>query len=155
LKSTNTKSKPRFVSDLACFLAANQWPVFIELVGKHYFIIANIIERVVVPYIHEGDLSADSRFMKTAMADYMALHAPDELALLYALTCQSRKRPDARKVYSLNLKWARRSQVNREIASGIELFARDSRKDFHKLNALKAVERALPIPDRSKKDGNV
>jgi hypothetical protein len=47
LKSTRTKAKPKFVSDLARFLHSREWPVFIELVDKHYLGMASIVERLV------------------------------------------------------------------------------------------------------------
>ena len=51
LKSTRTKAKPKFVAALARFLHAKGWPVFIELVDKHYFVTMNIVERLVTLHL--------------------------------------------------------------------------------------------------------
>ena len=153
LKSTKTKSKPRFVSDLARFLHDRDWPVFIELVDKHYYVIMNIVERIVVPYVSPADLSRESMFMKNVMADYIALHGPDELVQLYAIACQTQKRPDARQVFKRLIHWSHRSQADREIAAGVEKFTRASLKDFEKCHPHAAVKQALPILDRNKHDG--
>ncbi|MCA1494459.1 hypothetical protein I6F11_26555 [Ensifer sp. NBAIM29] len=155
LKSTRTKAKPKFVSDVARFLREKEWPVFLELVDKHYFIIMCIVERIVMPYVSEADLSPGSMLVKNEMADYMALCGPDELAQLYAIACQSQKRPDARQVFLRLIKWSRNSRARRDIAEGLERFTRASLKDFEKLHPFKAVEQALPIPDRTKRDGRV
>jgi hypothetical protein len=155
LKSTRTKARPKFVSDLARFLHAKGSPVFIELVDKHYFVIVNIVDRIVMPYVSEADLSRGALFVKNTMADYIALHAPDDLVPLYAHACHMQNRPDCRRVFQRLIWWSHRSQADRRIAEGIEQSTRASLKQFEKLHPFEAVRRALPIPDRTKRDGTV
>lgn len=155
LKSTQIKAKPRFVSDLAEFILAKDWPVFIELVDKHYFIIVNIVERLVYPYVTDSDFSANAMRVKNEMADTLAVFGPDELAQLYALACQSQKRPDAQRVYERIVKWARLEKSKDTVPHWIGRFTKDSLRDFKKLSPQAAVKQTLPIPDRTKKDGLV
>lgn len=143
LKSTKTKAKPKFVSDLALFLHARKWPVFIELVDKHYFVIMNIVERIVRPPTPETGLSTGTMFVRNTMADYIAIHAPDDLAQLYATACASQKRPDARRVFQRLIWWSHRSQADRGIANAIERSTRDSLKLFEKLHPYEAVSYSL------------
>src|SRR5262245_22126663 len=77
LKSTRTKAKPQFVSDLARLLHSREWPVFIELVDKHYLVIVSIVERLVTLHLSGIEPSRGTLFVKNTMADYIALHAPD------------------------------------------------------------------------------
>lgn len=70
LKSTQTKAKPKFVSDLARFLHSREWPVFIELVDKHYLVVANIVERLITLHLSGAEPSRGALFVKNTMADY-------------------------------------------------------------------------------------
>jgi hypothetical protein len=150
VKSKQMYGKPRFIIDLLDLLEAHRSPIFIEIVDKHYFIITNIIERMVVPYVGECDYRPDALWMKGVMADYMALHAPPNLAQAFALCCQSRDHTEIRDLYKRIIRWAEESTTPpTDIAEGIAHFARDSLKDFRKLPKGKAVDRALPIPDEN------
>lgn len=155
LKSTQTKAKPKFVSDLARFLHSREWPVFIELVDKHYLVVANIVERLITLHLSGAAPSRGALFVKNTMADYIALHAPDDLGPLYARACHSQNRPDCRKVFQRLIWWSHRSQRDRDIADGIERSTRASLKLFEKLHPYEAVKSVLPIPDRGKRDGTI
>jgi hypothetical protein len=155
LKSTRTKAKPKFVSDLAQFLHSREWPVFIELVDKHYLVVASIVERLVTLHLSGAEPSRGALFVKNMMADYIALYAPDDLGPLYAKACQSQNRPDCRKVFQRLIWWSHRSQRDRNIADGIERSTRASLKLFERLHPYEAVRNVLPIPDRNKRDGTI
>ncbi|MDX0537062.1 DUF3800 domain-containing protein [Sinorhizobium medicae] len=155
LKSTRTKAKPKFVSDLARFLHTREWPVFIELVDKHYLVVASIVERLITLHLSRTEPSRRAFFVKNTMADYIARYAPDDLCPLYAKACQSQNRPDCRKVFQRLIWWSHRSKRDRNIAAGIEHSSRTSLKLFEKLHPYEAVRSVLPIPDRSKRDGTV
>jgi hypothetical protein len=148
VKSRQAYDRPRFIIGLLDLLAGRHCPIFIEIVDKHYFVVMNIIERMVVPYVGECDYRPEALWMKGIMADYMALHAPPELAHAFAACCQSRDHTEIRELYKHIIRWARESTVPpTDLAEGILRFARDSLKDFRKLPKAKAVDRALPIPD--------
>jgi len=153
LKSINLTKKPRVAGDLARFFIEKDWPVFIELIDKHYMIMSTLIERVILPPVGPFDMTADAYYLKTTMAEYLALYGPDELGALYAQACASKKRTDVRAVFSAIIKWAKVSRRNRDVAYALEDATRRSLKDFEKLHPLQAVKKALPIPDRTKKDG--
>lgn len=155
LKSTKTKAKPKFVSDLARYLHTREWPVFIELVDKHYLVMANIVERLVTLHLLGSQSSRGSLFVKNTMADYIALYAPDNLGPLYAKACETQNRPDCRRVFQRLIWWSHRSQRDRNIAAGVERSTRASLKLFEKLHPYEAVRSVLPIPDRSKRDGTI
>lgn len=150
LKSKWAYDKPRFVLDLIDMLETRHCPIFIEIVDKHFFVVMNIIERMVVPYVGECDIQPNALWMKGVMANYMAVYAPPQLAHSFAECCQNRDHTEIRKLYKAIIRWAQESRVPpTDIAEGIIRFARDSLKDFRKLSKPKAVEKALPIPDKS------
>ena len=150
LKSKQAYDKPRFIFDLLDLLETRRAPIFIEIVDKHFFVVVNIIERMVVPYVGECDTQPGALWMKGVMANYMALYAPPELAHAFAACCQSRDHAEIRELYKQIIRWAQGSGVPpTDVAAGIIRFARDSLKDFRKLPKAKAVERALPIPDKN------
>ncbi|GAA4773448.1 hypothetical protein GCM10023219_20880 [Stakelama sediminis] len=147
VKSKQAYERPRFILDLIDLLEAGRCPIFIEIVDKHYFVVVNIIERMVVPYVGKCDTRPDALWMKGVMADHMALYAPPELTHAFAGCCQSRDHTEIRNLYKRIIAWAEGDQASPEISEGISRFTRDSLKDFRKLPKAKAVERALPVPD--------
>jgi hypothetical protein len=150
IKSKQAYDRPRFIFDLLDLLETRHCPIFIEIVDKHFFVVMNIIERMVVPYVGECDTQPNALWMKGVMANYMALYAPPELAHAFAACCQSRNHTEIRDLYKRIIRWAQGSSVPpTDVAEGIVRFARDSLKDFRKLPKAKAVERALPIPDKN------
>jgi hypothetical protein len=150
IKSRQAYDKPGFIIDLLDILEERGCPIFIELVDKHFFVVVNIIERMVAPYVGECDIQPDALWMKGVMANYMALYAPPDLAHAFAECCQSRDHTKIRDLYKRIIRWAQESTVApTELAEGIVRFARDSLKDFRALRKDKAVERALPIPDKN------
>lgn len=152
LKSTSLTKKPKVAGDLARFLSEKKWPVFIEIVDKHYMIMATLMERLIMPPVSSFDMTPKAYFIKTKMTEYLALYGPDELGALYAQACATKKRPDVRKVYRAIIRWAEFSRRQPEIAYALADATRRSLKDFEKQNPLHAVTAALPVPDRTKKD---
>lgn len=147
VKSKQIYNRPGFILDLLDLLEARDCPIFLEIVDKHYFVVMNIIERMVVPYIGACDTRRDALWMKGVMTDHMALYAPPDLTHAFAACCQSRDHTDIRDLYKRIIAWAAADQASPQIAGGIARFTRDSLKDFRKLSKVKAVERALPVPD--------
>lgn len=150
IKSKQIYDKPRFIIDLLDLLNTRHCPIFIEIVDKHFFVVTNIIERMVVPYVGECDTQPSALWMKGVMANYMALYAPPELAQAFAECCQRRDHAEIHELYKRIIRWARGSRVPpTDVAEWIIRFTRDSLKDFRKLPKTRAVERALPIPDKN------
>ncbi|GAA0443925.1 MULTISPECIES: DUF3800 domain-containing protein [Sphingomonas] len=147
VKSKQAYERPRFILDLLDLLEAHHCPIFIEIVDKHYFVVMNIIERMVVPYVGECDTGRGALWMKGVMADHIALYAPPSLTHAFAACCQSRDHSEILDLYKRIIKWAEADTASPEIAEGIVCFTGDSLKDFRKLPKAKAVERALPVPD--------
>lgn len=152
VKSKQAYGRPQFVSGLLDLLEERGCPIFIEAVDKHYFVIANIMDRIVVPYVGECDFQPRTLWMKGVMADHMAVYGPPELAHAFIACCQSRDYFEIRDFYKQIIRWAQTSRLPTEgVADAFVRFTRDSLKDFRKLPKAKAVERALPIPDTSPK----
>lgn len=152
VKSRQAYNRPQFVSDLLDLLEERGCPIFIEAVDKHYFVIANIIDRIVVPYLGPCDVQPRSLWIKGVMADHMAIYGPPELAQAFIACCQSRDYVEVRDFYKQIIRWAQKSRLPTEgVADAFVRFTRDSLKDFRKLPKAKAVESALPIPDTSPK----
>ena len=152
VKSKQGYDRPQFVSGLLDLLEERGCPIFIEAVDKHYFVIANIIDRIVVPYVGVCDVQPRTLWVKGVMADHMAVYGPPELAQAFIACCQSRDYVEVRDFYKQIIRWAQTSRLPTEgVAEAFVRFTRDSLKDFRKLPKSQAVERALPIPDTSPK----
>lgn len=152
VKSKQAYERPQFVSSLLDLLEKSGCPIFIEAVDKHYFVIANIMDRIVVPYVGACDVQPRTLWMKGVMADHMALYGPPELAQAFISCCQSRDYVEVRDFYKQIIRWAQSCRLPTEgVADAFVRFTRDSLKDFRKLPKARAVERALPIPDASPK----
>lgn len=147
VKSKQAYDRPRFILDLLDLLETRGCPIFIEIVDKHYFVVMNIIERMVIPYVGACDTRPDALWLKSVMADHMALYAPPDLTQAFAACCQSRDHTQIRGLYKRIISWAADDTVSPDVARGIVRFTRDSLKDFRKLTKAKAVEQALPVPD--------
>ncbi|MFD2783101.1 DUF3800 domain-containing protein [Novosphingobium pokkalii] len=152
VKSRQAYDRPHFVSGLLDLLEERGCPIFIEAVDKHYFVIANIMDRIVVPYVGACDVQPRTLWMKGVMADHMAIYGPPELAQAFIACCQSRDYVEVRDFYKQVIRWAQSCRLPTEgVADAFVRFTRDSLKDFRKLPKARAVERALPIPDTSQK----
>lgn len=152
VKSRQAYDRPQFVSGLLDLLEERGCPIFIEAVDKHYFVIANLMDPIVVPYVGACDVQPRMLWMKGVMADHMAIYGPPELAQAFIACCQSRDYVAVRDFYKLIISWAQTSRLPTEgVADAFVRFTRDSLKDFRKLLKARAVERALPIPDTSPK----
>lgn len=152
VKSKQGYDRPQFVSGLLDLLEERGCAIFIEAVDKHYFIIANIMDRIVMPYVGACDIQPRTLWVKGVMADQMAIYGPPELAQTFIACCQTRNYVQVRDFYKQIIHWAQTSRLPTEgVADAFVRFTRDSLKDFRKLPKAKAVERALPIPDTSPK----
>lgn len=152
VKSRQAYERPQFLSGLLDLLEERGCPIFIEAVDKHYFVIASIMDRIVVPYVGACDVQPRTLWMKGVMADHMAIYGPPELALAFIACCQSRDYVEVRDFYKQIIRWAQTSRLPTEgVADAFVRFTRESLKDFRKLPKTKAVESALPIPDTSPK----
>lgn len=152
VKSRQAYGRPQFIAGLLDMLEERGCPIFIEAVDKHYFVIANIMDRIVVPYVGACDVQPRTLWMRGVMADHMAIYGPPELAQAFIASCQSRDYVEVRDFYKQIIRWAQTCRLPTEgVADAFVRFTRDSLKDFRKLPKAKAVERALPIPDTSPK----
>lgn len=152
VKSKQAYDRPQFISGLLDMLKERGCPIFIEAVDKHYFIIANIMDRIVLPYVGNCDVEPRTLFVKGVMADHMAIFGPPELAHSFIKCCQSRNYVEVRDFYKQIIRWAQTSRLPTEgVAEAFVRFTRESLKNFRTLPKARAVERALPIPDTSPK----
>lgn len=148
VKSKQVYDKPQFTIALLALLEARGCPLFIEAVDKHYFVVMHIVERMVMPYVGECDISRDALWIKSVMADYMAVYAPPDMAHAFASCCQSRDHTEIRDLYKRIIAWGQQSRVPpTDVAAGIVRLTRDSLKDFRKLPKARGVAHALPVPD--------
>jgi len=148
IKSTAVYNKPRFILDLLTLIEECQTPIFIELIDKHYFVVANIVEMMIVPHVGVYDLKPETMKMKSIMAEFLALYAPPQLAQSFAECCQSRDHGKIKELYGVIIQWAQECPVlPANVAHAFDLFTRDSLSDFSKMSEAEAVDYALPVPD--------
>ncbi|WP_379553769.1 DUF3800 domain-containing protein [Qipengyuania sp. DGS5-3] len=148
VKSGQAYKRPRFTSDLIDLIDASGCPIFVEAVDKHYFIVTNIIDRIVLPYVGECDTQPQTLWIKGILADHMAMYAPAKLSHAFIECCRSREHSSVRDFHKQLIRWAETSRsLPTDVADAFVRFTRDSLKDYRKLPKFKAVQRALPIPD--------
>jgi hypothetical protein len=153
LKSGSLANKPQFITDLAAFLRAKNFPLLIEVTDKRFFLVSFIVDRLVLtPLGAEIDYAADTRWMKKQMAEYLYHWMPEKVIDYYIECCD---RPSAKNVKrTLNALKTWLARRDDQMADGILRFVRENiaeltaelRKDGD------AYQRFLPDPDKSTRD---
>jgi len=149
LKSSEVYKKPRFAIDLINLMSKHRIPLFVELVDKYYFLVANMVDRLILPPAGAIDLEPGSMFVKSIIADYMAINMPLSLVQAYTQICRDPSYEAIRDLYQNLIDWAENSlSPPKDVAESIVTFARDSFSDFVEMDRALAMERSLPIPDK-------
>ncbi len=97
LKSAALKNKPGFVQDLVDCLKERRCPVFIEVVDKHFFICATMVNHFVVPPVaDEFERRPDVIRMKNEVGEYLYEVMPFTVMQAYMTPARSLRfhRPD-------------------------------------------------------------
>lgn len=93
IKAENLKStkiyhkKPEFLRELFLYIKFNGFPVFVEVVDKKYYLIAHMVNCIVLPQLSCEDIK--SHFMRQRFAEYLYDTLPNDLLLLFVTSCKS------------------------------------------------------------------
>ncbi|CNF90766.1 DUF3800 domain-containing protein [Yersinia enterocolitica] len=90
--------KPELLVELFCFLKKNEFPVFVEIVDKRYFLIAHITNYIVLPALQTE--SEKSNFIRQSFAWSLYNNLPDSTLHLFIDSCESGTIQDTLKVIS-------------------------------------------------------
>lgn len=153
LKSGSLANKPQFITDLAAFLHANDYPLLVEVTDKRFFLVSYIVDRLVLtPLGAEIDYAPDTRWIKKNMAEYLYHWMPEKVIDYYMECCD---RPSAKNVKrTLNALKTWLTRRDDQMADGILRFVRENiaelTAELRKDND--AYWRFLPDPDRSTRE---
>lgn len=139
---------PAIGGELARIVTARQWPIFIEVVEKRFFIAIHIINHLLCGGLGAGDVDMASRNL---MAEYLCDNGPNDLLETYVEACG---RPDIARVRAtIDSLWSWSDTQDDETARLVQvliLYARD------KAQSPKANEADfLPIADISPRGKSV
>lgn len=85
LKSTMARL-PYFVLELAEFMRARDWPIFIELVDKRFFVAIHVVNHLLCAGLGIDEVEVAER---NAIAEFIAEEMPDSILLAYLAACRS------------------------------------------------------------------
>lgn len=141
LKSSTLKSRLTSVGgELARFVVTRQWPVFIEVVEKRFFLAIHIVNHLLCGGMGVGDVDVHSRNL---MAEYLSDHAPTQVFQPFVWACD-RQTMDAVRA-SVDCLWAWTDSRDEETARLIQILTLYARDRAHSPSARAAS--FLPIPD--------
>lgn len=159
IKSTKIyKNKPKFILDLIKLIAKQKIPFFVELVEKKFFIATNIAFYLVWPPYFSGGEGEKTDYIRNVFAQFITLHAPNEVFTNYFKACKSQSKQDILQAFETLLNFAKSntSIQHRHLAESVE----ETMDDFEVMlkkeaSEEKAIRRFLPVPDTGKKGKDV
>ncbi len=157
VKSTHIKKKPKFIEDIAAFIKHHQLPLMVELVDKKFFIVANIINTLVLPPVGESYLMPEDRYVRNVMAEYVHTYAPVAVIEAYIQACDDPTNTSVKRAFVSLLTWLDCCQQNDEVARCIAESVRESFDEFQSLcdTDSQAIFRYLPVPDSNKRGQSI
>lgn len=144
LKSDMAKL-PQFVVDLAAYLEAHDYPIFIELVDKRFFIAMHV-----VTYLLCGGLGLGSvpEPVRNAVAELLTDEPADAILLGYLAACRESSIAAIRSL--LDELWTWFDASDEDVARVGQVLTMEARDRAHMADAM--AEAFLPLPDRTETD---
>lgn len=143
LKSTKLGKKlTPIAAELITFLGRHQWPLFVELVDKRFFVAIHIVNHLLCGPYGLDDVDMASRNM---IAEFLSDEDSDAVLMAYINACETLSVASVAAVIDLLWSWLDRSDAEiARTAQVLTMFARDRvRKSSAK------AEEFLPIADES------
>lgn len=151
VKSSDLVGLPGFAADLADLLHGFDLPVFLEVVDKRFFIVANLINRLILPPVPGFDETASGATMRMVMGDLVHDTISDEALRAYADACVEPAPERLAAVFELLRNWAADHPME-EARSTLIAMIDDSKAEW-KAQEAEGTEDAhlrwLPLPDES------
>lgn len=152
-KSSVLKDKPGFAADLATYLGVRRCPIFIEVVDKHFFVCATMVNHFVIPPVaDEFERRPDVIRMKNEVSEYLYALMPLAVIRAYIEACTEPSIPSTRRAFEALRAWLQTRMPDDSNASFVHEIVSDSITDFE--NDIASPQRDhhsfLPVPDFSK-----
>lgn len=152
-KSSALKDKPGLVADLAAYLGERRCPIFIEVVDKHFFICATMVNHFVIPPVaDEFERRPDVIRMKNEVSEYLHALMPLTVMRAYIDACAEPSVSSTRRAFEALCDWLRSRMPDDSNASFVHEIVSDSITDFENdlANPQRDPQSFLPVPDFSK-----
>lgn len=88
LKASALYERPEFVLDLVHLVVARQFPYFVEVVDKKYFLATHITSRQLLPPVAGVPEDAQLNYVRNIVADFLYERAPDDVFLTFITACK-------------------------------------------------------------------
>lgn len=150
VKSDAAWKKPGFYLDLLVEIERLDLPLFLEVVDKKFFIAAQLVNSLILPPIGGADHSAESQFMRNALAEFITEKLPSACLAAFVEACTRATGEAVLSAYNVLLQ-----SLDACPADGFSGFVRmataDTRDDFIEEGPdhPDVVRRYLPSPDLS------
>jgi hypothetical protein len=141
------------VADLAAYLGERRCPIFIEVVDKHFFICATMVNHFVIPPVaDEFERRPDVIRMKNEVSEYLHALMPLTVMRAYIDACAEPSVSSTRRAFEALRDWLRSRMPDDSNASFVPEIVSDSITDFENdlANPQRDPQSFLPVPDFSK-----
>lgn len=159
LKSTKIyKRKPKFILDLVKLIKDKEFPFFIELTEKKYFIATNVVFYLVWPPYFAGPGSQQLDYFRNVFSQFLTKHAPNEVFTRFFDACNSQSKDDLLVAFETLLKFAQTGStpLHEKFAESVITTMDDFQVMLtQEQSETEAVRRFLPMPDTGKKGKEV
>jgi hypothetical protein len=124
LKSSALRSRlPAIGGELARFVIARNWPIFVEVVEKRFFVAIHIVNNLLCGGMGTNHVDLVSRNL---MAEYIADHGPDDMFQAYIEACERLTIDQVRAVIEALWRWTdAQNEATARLVQVLTLYARD------------------------------
>ena len=145
LKSLSVIRKPRLVGDLIGHLREHQYPVFLEVVDKRFFVIAMLVNHLLRVPMKAGFFP-----VRVALAEYLTDVLPEQWVFAYCQLCSEQSEASLREIFATLIALGVDAD-DKVMGEALRRFAQRALDEFDAAGATRTVVPFLPIPDSGKK----
>jgi hypothetical protein len=145
LKSLSVIRKPRLVADLIRHLREHQYPVFLEVVDKRFFVIAMLVNHLLRVPMEAGYFP-----VRVALAEYLTDVLPEQWVFAYCRLCSEQSESLLCELLATLIALGVAAD-DKLIGEALRRFAQRALDEFDAAGPARAVAPFLPIPDTGKK----
>jgi Protein of unknown function (DUF3800) len=153
LKSSARRERPEFTYEVVKLVCTEQYPFFLEVMDKKFYLAAHMTSRQLLPPIR--GLAADPRthFFQNLVADYLFERATDTVFAKFIEACLSPSHETLSAQLSTLIEFARADAGAGQVAAVVWDLAKTALRDYEENRAAgheNAFLKYLPIPDDNK-----
>jgi hypothetical protein len=150
--------KPKFISDLIDFLGKENFPIFIEVVDKKYFITANLVNCHVMPAYTSPPETPESQMVRNHCADFIYYNAPISVFHKFIKACENPSNESLMDSFQEIRSFVKNYSPVNGLSKFIEKCIDESINDYNELksaNDNEAYLKFIPVPDSSKRGKSI